>query len=99
MCNKEELLEVDNQMRSSAPAWMLEVSPLILSEPGGGRNNEARRQLKHAVVMTQHYDKKENIVDELLLSKVRFKAWTKFWNDKTDSGASSDFEDLYEQQG
>lgn len=97
--NGAALQEVDLRMSTTPSAWRQEVAPLIVSDPGGLRDNSARRSAKQRVMMQQHYDKSEHISDTILYTKRRYKAYTMFWEQKTESEASSDFEDLFVRQG
>lgn len=96
LCKKQGL-NADAQMLFSKEEWVKLVLPLRAS-PDGSRDTNARAQVKQKLIESVTLESKETINDMLILNKVRFKNYRKFWDNDGSDTASEAFDDLGARQ-
>lgn len=85
---------LDKKMLQSPDDWREEVAPFV-REAGKTRDTNIRKAVKTRIHKQIAFDRAEELNDSVLLTKKRYTAYTRFWEDATASDASSDFEQLH----
>lgn len=91
-----DLHKMDSLMLRRPDQWREQVSPLVC--PAGTRRDKSARARVRSSIQTSTYKLRENVYDEVLLTKSRFKKWKLDWDGMSSREASEEFDRVVQEQ-